>query len=243
MGLHLCYELSLPGETSSADVAAHVAQLHARALTLPFEGVSSIVNRHDDDPEMGERPRGFTYRELEDVVASGARGVRDGLYRRAIGIDPEDPRFIRAPDGTLIDVIAFAVAPGRGSEPATFGFARLVNLDGPPMDWWWHECCKTQYASIVSDDHLVRCHTSLVTLLDAARDIGIQLEVRDQAGYWDSRDPRQLVEAVREMNQIIARIAGKFTDALRDSDAGRQGFTTGGAIFDHPDFERLETEE
>lgn len=242
MGLHLCYELSLPARTSAAAVAAHVAQLHERAGTLPLALVSSVVNRHGFDPELVERPRGLTFRQLEDVVWTGARGARDDLHRRSIGVDPDDPRIMEAPRGTLIDVMAFAVAPGRGSEPATFGFARLATRDAP-SDWRWQACCKTQYASAVSDDHLVRCHTSLVKLLDAARDSGVAAEVHDETGYWTSRDPQLLIEKVYEMNRIIARFAGKLTDALRDSEAGHEGFKTGGAIFGHPDFERLETED
>lgn len=242
MGLHLCYELSLPARTSSGAIAAHVAQLHERAITLPIAQVSSIVSRHDFDPDLIEGPQGLSFRQLEDVVGIGARSTRDNLYRRSIGVSPDDPRIVEAPDGTRIDVIAFAVAPGRGSEPATFGFARLANRNAP-SDWHWQAWCKTQYASAVSDDHLVRCHTSLVRLLDAARESGVHVEVHDETEYWASRDPQLLVEKVREMNRIIARFAGKLNDALRDTEPGREGLTTGGAIFDHPDFERLETED
>ena len=43
--------------------------------------------------------------------------------------------------------------------------------ESPPLrqpGWHWHYCCKTQYASVVSDEHLLRCHLMLIDLLDSA---------------------------------------------------------------------------
>ena len=39
------------------------------------------------------------------------------------------------------------------------------------------------------------------------------------------------------MNQLVARIAGAFSDAMP------KGLAAGGAIFEHPEFERLEMEK
>ena len=47
-------------------------------------------------------------------------------------------------------------------------------------------------------------------------------------------------ESVAEMNQLVARIAGTFTDAVQS--AGGDSRQVDFAIFHHPDFERLETE-
>ncbi|MGH7714313.1 MAG: hypothetical protein ACREOG_23750, partial [Gemmatimonadaceae bacterium] len=95
------------------------------------------------------------------------------------------------------------------------------------------------YASVHGDENLLRCHTSLVRILETARSLGFEIEVRDETGYWESRDPEQLVQAVADMNGLIARFAGKFTDAVRD--AGADSRAIQGEIFKHPDFERLET--
>ena len=53
-------------------------------------------------------------------------------------------------------------------------------------------------------------------------------------------DPRVLIESVAEMNRVVAGFAGVFIDAARD--AGVDSAQVGGAIFEHPDFERLETD-
>lgn len=100
---------------------------------------------------------------------------------------------------------------------------------------------QTEYASIVSDEHLIACHRSLVEILDAAPALGIGIEVRDETGYWKSRYANQLVAAVAEMNRIVARMAGNFNDAVRS--AGVDSRQVGGAIFQHPDFERLQRSE
>jgi hypothetical protein len=91
------------------------------------------------------------------------------------------------------------------------------------------------------DDNLLRCHRALVAALDAARCIGFDVNVRDETGFWDSRDDAQLLRAVAHMNQLIAGFAGSLTDAARS--IGVDSRTISGEIFKHPDFERLEMPE
>ena len=65
--------------------------------------------------------------------------------------------------------------------------------------------------------------------------------VRDEAGYFESRDTTELLQRVAEMNRIVARFAGAFSDAF--AEAGGDTKQVQGAIFEHPDFERLETRD
>lgn len=244
MGLHLCYELSLPGHHLEADAVQRVLTLREHALSLPFAHVSEMV-RLTDEALAGPKPtRGLVYERLEDVVYGSAEWARGELYRRSLGIreDDEDAyATVVVPPELPTVAHGFAVAPGRGCEPATFGLAQLSGAAHVSLPWWWHYCCKTQYASVVSTEHLLRCHTSLVALLDTAVSLGFEVVVRDEAGYWNSRDPKQLVEAVEQMNRLVARFAGTFTDAVRD--AGGDSRQVRGTIFEHPDFERLETDD
>ena len=250
MGLHLCYELSLPADCPEENVIARFDALRGRALTLPFKDVSAIV-RLDERAVAERRPlRGLAYESLEHVVQLSARYHRDTVYREWLGLDEDDEyevidehtrryRPVHAPAEVPVSVVGFAVAPGERSEPAMFALTRLC---GPTIvtRWWGHCCCKTQYASALGNEHLLRCHGSLVTLLDTARMIGFGVEVRDETGYWESRDSQVLIESVTEMNRIVAGFAGAFNDAVRD--AGGDSAQIGGAIFEHPDFERLETD-
>jgi hypothetical protein len=237
MGLHLCYELSLPAGVPDVDVGRLVSELRERTLALPFDHVSESV-RLTEQALAGPSPlRGLVYTRLEDVVHVSAALVREHLWRRRIGVSAEDEYTrVHVPPGVPTVARGFAIAPGRGCEPASFAVAQLS--DDEPSPWWWHWCCKTQYASVLGDEHLIRCHGSLVQLLDAAVVLGFDVVVRDETGYWKSRDPRQLVDAVAEMNRVVARLAGTFADAMRD--AGGDSRQVRGAIFEHPDFERLE---
>lgn len=250
MGLTLSYETSLPADCSEADVLDRLTALRARALALPFEAVSDIVRF--DERSLTDVPllRGLAFESLAHVVQLNAAFHRDTLYRDWLGLGEEDEyevvdahtrryRPIEAPHHVETSVIGFAIAPGRGSEPASFA---LTRLSGPEITTRWScECfCKTQYASMLGDEHLLRCHGSLVALLDAAVELGFEVEVHDEAGYWESRDAQQLIESVAAMNRIVAGFAGALTDAVRE--AGADSRRISGAIFEHPDFERLETE-
>ena len=242
MGLHLCYDLALPAGATDADAARLVSSLRERALALPFDHVSSVV-RLTQDALAGPWPlHGLAFARLEDVAHVAAVFAREELYRRRLALPDDGEAYtpVDVPPDVPTAAHAFAVAPGQGSEPATFGVARLTDGDAP-APWGWHCCCKTQYASALGDDHLLRCHGSLVALLDHAGALGFEVTVRDETGYWGSRDPRQLVVAVAEMNRVVARFAGAVTDAVRDAGGDSRGVQ--GVIFEHPDFERLETEE
>ena len=105
-----------------------------------------------------------------------------------------------------------------------------------PQNWFWHYCCKTQYASVVSDEHLLECHLSVVRMLEEAQRLGFDVIVRDETHYWETRSTEQLLLEVGRINRIVARIAGAFHDAMPAE------LRAEGAIFEHREFERLEME-
>lgn len=182
---------------------------------------------------FAERPPGWTSLEwFFRVWASVALQTRDG---KSVYSSAQRQR---------LGALGFALRPGRGSEAATFGFVRPL-LTGPApdsevpehcSDWFWAACCKTQYASIVSDAHLIRCHLLLVDLLEECARIGIRVAVRDETGYWETRSKEHLINEVGKMNRIVAAFAGRFHDAMPP------GLRAEGAIFEHPEFERFESD-
>ena len=127
--------------------------------------------------------------------------------------------------------------PGERCEAASVGLMLRAAPDGRHREWFWHCSCKTQYASIVSDRHFVTCHTGLVQLLDHAKSLGVDVVVRDETHYWETRDERRLIEEVHRMNRIVARIAGAVSD-----DAGLEPMVQA-PIFAHRRFEQLEMGE
>jgi hypothetical protein len=245
MGLTISFDLSLPAATPESEVYRLLAKLRDEAVALPFQGTSDLVRLTEQDIERPSPMHGLAFERLEDVVDVAGRFVRDELYRKSRGLDVEhtadDEYFVvEAPEGLPVVVIGFAVAPGAGSEPASFALAKLCEQD-TTSPWSWQCSCKTQYASAHGDDHFLKCHTSVVKLLDAAKRIGIGVDVYDEAGFYESRDESELLASVDKMNRLVAQFAGKFSDAF--AEAGGDSRQVQGEIFQHPDFERLETRE
>jgi hypothetical protein len=229
MGLHLCYELALPRETPATAVAERVRLLHEAATRLPFGKVSSLERVTAGEP-LGDV--NLFDCSLEEFFRLCARSCLDPMDAHT------GKRADRLPDG-----VGFAVHPGQYCEGATFGLAWVPpededgnRLHNEPHVWHWHALCKTQYASVVSDEHLIHCHTTLVALLEDAIRLGFDVTVRDETHYWETRDTDVLLAEVREMNRIVARIAGALHDAVGDRAHAE------GAIFEHPEFEELESD-
>jgi hypothetical protein len=215
VGLHLNYDLRLDHTTSPEAAANALRALHARAQTLPFAHVS---------PFMSEATA--TTDDLQQQWHSLRR------WASIVTMPGEDEVITHTFD---VDTTAgFLVYPGEGSESAWFGLLRRQDPRGCDADWYWTGFCKTQYASIVSDAHLITCHTSLVTLLDAAIEIGFEVTVFDETCYWETRDEARLLHEVGKMNRIVAAFAGRLSDAMGESNR------LAAPIFQHPQFERLE---
>lgn len=155
------------------------------------------------------------------------------------------------PDGSLHEVvpehvIAFTTWPGEGSEAANFGLCRYppeaVTDGGRRIEtglpgWTWQSFCKTQYASSPDCggvDHLLRCHLSVVDLLDAAAKPGLTLDVTDESGFYEDRNVGELAAEVVCWNRGIAAFTGQLKDILGDGFAAE--------ITKYPNFERLEAE-
>jgi hypothetical protein len=147
-------------------------------------------------------------------------------------------------------VIAFSTWPGEGCEPANFGLCRypaqatVPDLKQPEQTrtvrthlggWRWGSFCKTQYASNPEAGgvpNFLRCHLSVIALLDYARTLGILSSVSDEGGFWEKRDAQALAQTVGTWNELIAGVVGQLKDRL--------GAEFVAEIAKFPDFEHLE---
>src|SRR6266542_1119210 len=185
MGLHLCYELAHSPETSEETATALLGRLREGAERLRFDRMSPMLRFSGDECEPGTWGEGDPLEWFFKVSAHEAA---------ADSPDPDYPRSVWANVA-----IGFVVHPGARCEAAAFGLARFPEtVTAHPGDrpvetrgWHWHAVCKTQYASVVSDDHLIRCHLSLVELLEEAARLGFGVTVRDETHYWETRDIRR----------------------------------------------------
>lgn len=222
MGLTLNYELRLPAITSRESASAKLRELHAIAATLPFAELSPLVFADGENSSS-------------DSTWLNALRFRASLIATPFGDD------VPALTGDPNTAMGFIVNPGEGCETACFGLLRRSDATGAHAEWFWYGFCKTQYASTVSEAHFVACHTSLVHLLDGAVACGIDVVVRDEAQYWETRDDAQLAANVQNMNSIVAAFAGRLSDLLGNEPD--DALNVRAPIFDHPRFERLEMGE
>ena len=202
MGLHLNYELRLADNTSTKEVDRVLALLRAHAAMLPFDMVSEVkvLDNHGNTDQHPDPDTGWLKRWAQLVATP---------Y-------PEDAPPMT---GDVATARGFHVHPGIGCESATFGFMHRADETGAHREWYWYCQCKTQYASTVSDAHLIKCHLCLVSVLDYAITQGVDVVVRDEAHYWNTRDEQVLIFETAKMNRIVAAVAGRFADGLGEEPA------------------------
>ena len=231
MGIYINYDLWLPSDIGEHRARNLLAELRAACAEAGAGRVGPMLEFSVNDLlGNGDQYGAWTASRFAWSMARCSMNVPDGDTKRSPATGKEHAASM------------FFLYPGEGSEAASFGLVRPGIAVGEPSAtradvqdrWFWSGWCKTQYASRVSDEHLLHCHTVVVRGLEAAQQLGFGVQVRDETGYWDSRSETQLFERVREMNRLVARVAG----ALHD----RTSLAIESPIFDDPDFERLETE-
>ena len=215
MGLTLHWELRLPAHTTPSAVAHTLDALRECALIQPFVRVSPLGSALS----VGDEAMGV-YEALQHVASIAWTAQ-----------DDDTPALTGDPSSA----VGFLVDPGEGCETTFFALVQRLHLNGTPADWCWRGFCKTQYASVVSDAHFLACHLTLINLLDDAIHLGFTVIVHDEGHYWETRDSARLLSEVGSMNKLVARLAGKFSDAADNSETALQA-----PIFEHPRFERLE---
>lgn len=216
MGLTIHYGLSYrePGARTTAEhCLAGLEKLRQAALDLPFETVSNLIHLtgKDADHRFYDRDHEFVWpliQAQEHVYLDDRRGFS------SISVPPKEVFF-------------FSTWPGEECEEANFGLARYpatVTRDGkrfrvPGSGWRWRSFCKTQYASNVSVEHFLRCHSAVCALLLKAEELGFRVAVDDEGGFWGNWDFAALVREVGEWNNMVASSTRALQDALDGSGA------------------------
>ena len=186
MGLTIHYDLhsDIP---SSREARRLVEELRKKALNLPFAEVGEVIEVHGDACDFEKYDRDNPLRWL--VSQAGGWFVKESIHYRVM------PK----------QVIMFSTSPGEGCEDADFGLAiypsilpiqdprtgRNRRLQTELKGWCWSSFCKTIYASRHGIEHFVKCHLSVVAMLDHA----LRLQGRQQGPHRRiRRRVRQLVE-------------------------------------------------
>ena len=81
----------------------------------------------------------------------------------------------------------------------------------------------------------LRCHLTVIAMLDRAKALGCLEKVSDEGDFWEKRNLPALVEEIGSWNEMIAAFGGKLKDLLGDG-----ALRVEAAITEYPNFEQLE---
>jgi len=212
MGLTIHYSLKAGGSESKARKLVHL--LHQAAQDLPFTSVGEVVDLKGALADERLCPPGHP---LTNLLFGGCEWLE--YDRRSIGPDSFTSRTAQIHPKHLI---GFQTVLGEGCESGRFGLCRYpafvevglsrrirTGLGG----WRWKSFCKTQYASnpkCGGVENFLRCHLSVVAVLDKAKAVGFDVEVDDEGGFWSKRSVPDLVREVGTCNEDMPVFSESF---------------------------------
>lgn len=219
MGLSISYTLALADATAD-QARERISQLHRLAADLPLLELGPLTELQGSDWLLQKDDRLTSLRygsmTLEDIAA---------IHKD------------RNATPSCKHLIGFTVFPAEGAHRCSFGLA--IHAEGS-TSWHWYDFCKTQYASNPECgglDNFLRCHQSMVRLLEHCQELGILEEASDEGGYWENHDLDTLIERIKLYNVFTAVAIGAAKDALAP-----MGYTAEAPILERADFEHLEAE-
>lgn len=200
-------------------IRAVLDQLRHRAFDLPFQVVGPLVTCVDQECHFESRQEDDPHRQM-------LKGCRQYIEREwpdyGIAMHEFEPH----------QAIGFCTIPGDGCEGASFGlchYPATISVRDPRQPsrfqtirtrlagWRWSSFCKTVFASnpeFGGVENFLRCHLSLVGLLDAARELGLLEWVKDESDYWDNRDLGLLAWQVGGVEQMQPGWEERLVDRL-----------------------------
>ena len=231
MGLTIHYQLKAKGTEAAARKL--VETLHQAAHDLPFKEVGDVVDLKGDQCDYDSRDKDDPLRWLL-IQAQGSVSLSH--------LPGESEYSSRRVSPTRL--IAFTAWPGEGCEESNFGLcqypAEIIDprhgkLKTKLSGWRFSAFCKSQYSSdpqCGGVPNFLRCHLTVIAMLDRAKHLGCLDSVSDEGGFWEQRNIEALVKKIGSRNEMIAAFGGRLKDVLGDG--------VEMPIAEYPNFERLE---
>jgi len=257
MGLTIHYTLSLPGRTSETNALKKLEALRQRCMDIPLKECDSKL--------MTFAGWGCNFKSVEQEsdnqwfliqAQRHASYVQDGKHvRLAKPADWEKNWPMGMHSLVPTRIVGFKTWPGEGCEGCNVGLTKApetfdaqvsqyhekVVLKTPhAREWFWSSFCKTQYANDPACgglENFLRCHLSVVAMLDAAIEVGFKVTVRDEGHYWENRSVTELIKQIGSWDRFIAAIGGAFKQIVGDT-----GLACVGSMDSNKNLEQLEAE-
>ena len=222
MGLTIHYKLSTHKPWSSEDVREWLEIMADYARHIGCASVGPVV------PAQKERD-----------VTNRMHKVGRNHTTRYIPIPAEEGSVLLIDVGAGCQFLALSLCkyPGQWRCQHGHSFHRWYSTKITD-EWQFGWFCKTQFAGQHGPAHFLRCHKSVISLLDFCRKAGLDVSVRDEAGYWEQRDESELLTTLRRSEAMLAALGGLLKDTV--DTGGGQMITS--PIFDYANFEHLEHE-
>lgn len=243
MGLTVHFSLRLPATFSTDEVKARIAALHQLIAKLPFQSQSAMVTLDEPRIRHALAPRNNSKWRWACIQYTRYHSYRHDSNGIPYTVDRPVPgtgacsRTVPAKH-----LIGFTCLPGDGCEPlnifvGTYPNSILVDGGSPdrrlssgnhrlmlttPLAWTGESFTKTQYASMPDCGgvtNFMRCHLLVIAALDAAKEAGFEVEVRDEGGYWQDRNVPALVAAIGDWNAFILGIGQQLNAITPDQAA------------------------
>src|ERR1017187_3291687 len=215
MGLTIHYSLKARG--SDAQARQLIQALHQTAQDLPFKELGPVVELSGEQCDCKKRPKGdplnwLLIQATEDVEVKPKGKKQNPGWTTSYYVYPSR-------------VMGFTTWPGEGCEESNFGlcqYPQTIATDRGPLrtglsGWCWSSFCKTQYASNPQHGgvaNFLRCHLTVIAMLDRAKQLGCLEEVSDEGDFWNMRQLPSLVREIGSWNEMIAAFGGKLKDLL-----------------------------
>jgi hypothetical protein len=193
VGLAIHWELALAEESETA-AAEKVRALHEAALAAGFGEVGEVVEAWSERHPAGETEMA----QRAWVLSQGLVKLHPAGAMESIRVAP-------------VHAVAFR-AGSPGTEDAVFGLASYTRDD--LSGYRWSGGCSTQGAAKRGGmPAFLKAHRAICQVLDKARSVGLKLVVRDDGGFWESRDPKTLFDRLEQWEHLLAGLGRKSRDA------------------------------
>lgn len=222
MGLTIHYQLSTESDWTEEEVFARWEILRDYARHLRCDSVGAVEPAY----------------QMPEITAKRHK-VGRGYNVRHVAINACSGWCMRVDVGEGCEPFMLALCRYPGVWRCQHGHSmRRLHPTKISSDWQFSWFCKTQFAGRHGAGHFIRCHRMVVSLLDFCQKAGLNVTVKDEAGYWEKRDDEELQEKLRSSEAMLAAFGGFLKDMTGQQ--GRRRIQS--PIFDYANFEHLEHE-
>ncbi len=214
MGLTIHWDIKYGGKNP----AEILEKLRQAAKDLPFEEVHDLRHFEGEDCDY-EKWRGKDESATWALIQAGTFVDLGG--GASTSVQP-------------VELWNLSTWPGPGSEAANISLARYpatIEHRGKTFKtkkgrgWTGGSFCKTHYAVRAGLGNFLRCHMSVVALLDKAKALGLKVEVSDEGDFWEKRDVKALAREIGGQDSMIKAFAKALTGVAVAAGSGHEVVT------------------